>query len=132
MTDDECIHGMTAAWCGLCIKVEPVPTVRSGSYGFHGGETKQDVIDEIHDLLGMRRQAVSNGSSLPASMFRIACERLGLPYRNMPDACERIVKRAGLRWNPDFDSRATRSGGGSTVTLEGAQAMRDALRALLS
>ena len=108
-----------------------IPMSRLGSYGFHGGETKQDVIDDIHDLLGLPRQQVSRGSSLPASMFREASAQLGLPYFSMPDAGERILKRAGMEWRPDYDSRATESGGGSTVTLEGAQAMRDALRKLL-
>jgi hypothetical protein len=94
-------------------------------------EQKQDVIDEIHDLLGLPRRTVARGSSLPASMFESASRQLGLPYRSMPDACERIVKRAGIAWHPHFDSRETTSGGGSTVTLEGVQAMRDALRLLL-
>lgn len=95
-------------------------------------EQKQDVIDEIHDLLGLPRRTVARGSSLPASMFETASTQFGLSYRSMPDACERIVKRAGMAWYPHFDSRATSSGGGSTVTLDGVRTMRDALKSLLA
>lgn len=137
-----CIHGRNSAFCTMgCSPVKlpergakraSAPRDRGGEHGFHGGETKQDVTNEICDLLGIARQTVSRGSSLPSDVFRLASERLGLPYENMPDACERIVLRAGREWSPDYDSRGTVSGGGSTVTLDGIQAVRAALRGLLA
>ncbi|MFJ2754936.1 hypothetical protein ACIO3S_05045 [Nocardioides sp. NPDC087217] len=136
-----CKHGRNSAFCPYgCEAVEATKKPRhaaqarerKGEHGFHGGETKQDVIDDICLLLGVRRQQVSVGSSLPSEVFRTASERLGLPYHSMPDACERIVKRAGMTWNTAFDSRGTASGGGSTVTLDGIQAVRAALRSLLA
>lgn len=136
-----CKHGRNSAFCPYgCEAVEATkkpqrpthPRERRGEHAFHGGETKQEVVDEICDLLGIRRQRVSTGSSLPSEIFRTASERLGLPYRSMPDACERILKRAGMEWSPDYDSRGTISGGGSTVTIDGIQAVRVALRSLLA
>lgn len=136
-----CKHGRNSAFCPYgCEAVEVAkkpqraaqPRDRRGEHGFHGGETKQDVVDDICILLGIRRQRVSTGSSLPSEIFRIASERLGLPYQSMPDACEQIVKQAGMTWDPDFDSRGTASGGGSTVTIDGIQAVRTALRSLLT
>lgn len=136
----ECVHGGNSAFCTRGCDPIPLakkrtaasqPRDRAGEYGFHGGETKQDVMDDICLLLGIPKRSVSRGSSLPAEVFEIASNRLGIPYSSMPDACERIVHRAGHQWSPDFDSRATVSGGGSTVTLEGIQAVRKALRQLL-
>src|SRR3712207_4805738 len=110
-----CRHGANPLFCAFgCVPEDPSPRnapttvrIRTGEYGFHGGETKQDVIDDICDLLGMPRQPVSRGSSLPAEVFRTAAHRVGVSYLNMPDACERIVKRAGMEWEDEFDSRAT-------------------------
>lgn len=134
-----CRHGANPVFCSFGCTPESRPQqkpvvalrTRTGEYGFHGGETKQDVINEICDLLGIPHRSVSVGSSLPADVFRAAAKRVGVTYLNMPDACERIVKRAGLVWDAEFDSRGTISGGGSTVTLEGVQALREALRKLV-
>ena len=126
---DECIHGMNPTWCGICSAVDPVGA--SGRSAPQGGETKQDVLDDICDLVGIPRQAVSTGSSLPSEVFVAAARATGVPVGSMPEICEAIVCRAGLSYSSDFDSRATPSGGGSTVTLVGLQALRTALSRLL-
>ena len=123
---------MPPEWCGICQKVPEVGASGGpGSYGFHGGETKQDVLEDICDLLGMPRMTVSVGSSLPSEVFVEAARQLRFTPGSMPEVCEEVIRRAGHAWSPSFDSRGSLSGGGSTVTLEGFQAMRKALRALL-
>ncbi len=49
----------------------------------------------------------------------------------MPEVGEAIVLRAGHTWSSTYDSRDTFSGGGSTVTLSGLQAVRRALKELI-
>jgi len=128
---DECVHGMNPAWCGICRGDDEPANVRRGASGLHGGRIKQDVLDEVCDLLGRPRAMVSTGSSLPSDVFADAARAVGVGLGSMPEVAEAIVLKAGRRWSPSFDSRATISGGGSTVTMEGLEAMRDALRILL-
>lgn len=128
---EECVHGMEYAWCGICNKVSDVSSSRLGTYGYQGGETKQEVLNDVCRLLGIPRQAVSNGSSLPSDVFAEAARRIGVRPGSMPEVCEAIIRKAGHVYAPTFDSRASSSGGGSTVTLEGIQAMRRALQKLL-
>lgn len=129
----ECMHGMEIEWCGICTKAsDTVASSRLGSYGYHGGETKQDVLDDICRLLGIPCQPVSMGSSLPSDVFAEAALQVDVPHGPMPEICEAIVLKAGHIYSPSFDSRASSSGGGSTVTLEGIRAMRRALEALLA
>lgn len=129
---DECIHLMEPISCAICSKVSDVGRRSLGSYGYHGGETKQHVLDDVTDILGLPRYYVSVGSSLPSDVFSAAARRIGVPVGSMPEICEAIVRKAGRTYSPSFDSRASLSGGGSTVTLEGFQEMRSALKTFLS
>lgn len=95
------------------------------------GETKQEVLDDITDLLDMRRREVSRGSSVPSDVFARAAVTVGVPTGSMPEVCEAVVTRAGMPYLNTYDSRSTVSGGGSTVTVEGMQAFREALKRLL-
>jgi hypothetical protein len=134
MTDDECVHGMTAAWCGICNGAEassPVSRSRSGESGFHGGQSKQDLLDQLCQLLAVPRESVGRGSSLPSHVFDLAARRAGVRPGSMPEVGERIARKAGLTWGPDCDSRGTPSAGGSTVTREGLSVMNKALGMLL-
>lgn len=128
---DECIHLMDPALCSICNKQPDIGGSRVGSYGYSGGETKQDVLNDVTDLLGLPRHVVSVGSSLPSDVFFAAASRVGVPSGSMPEICEAIVLKAGRIYSSSFDSRGSISGGGSTVTLEGFQEMRSALRTLL-
>ena len=125
------MHLMDPATCALCSPIADSGISRSGSYGSHGGETKQDVLDDITRMLSLPRQTVSVGSSLPSDVFIAAARRVGVGIGSMPEICEAIVRKAGHYYSASYDSRGSISGGGSTVTLEGIQAMRSALRALL-
>jgi hypothetical protein len=65
---------------------------------------------------------------VPAEVFYAACRRLGLDTRgSMPELGERVARAGGIGWDASCDSRATPSGGGSTVTLEGLNRMLDVL-----
>lgn len=123
---------MDPALCSICTKQSDSGRSRVGSYGYAGGETKQDVLDDVTDMLGLPRYAVSVGSSLPSEVFSVAAQRAGVPLGSMPEICEAIVRKAGRAYSASFDSRSSLSGGGSTVTLEGFQEMRAALRSLLN
>ncbi|MBH0110833.1 hypothetical protein I6E81_11700 [Salinibacterium sp. NG22] len=129
---DECHHGMDPAWCATCSNTDDTSASRSDSHGFHGGETKQDVLNDVTRMLGMRSRQVSVGSSLPSDVFAAAALRVGVAATgSMPEVLERIVAKAGHEYHSNFDSRGSLSGGGSTVTLEGIQALRSTLRTLL-
>lgn len=133
MDDDECIHGMNPTWCSTCTKAPgDAPRTRIGEYGFHGGASKQDLLHTLCDLLGVPRQPVGRGSSLPSDVFEEAARQAGVPVGSMPEIGERIVTKAGRTWRADYDSRGTVSGGGSTVTFDGLEAMIEALRQLLA
>jgi hypothetical protein len=95
-----------------------------------GGETKQDVLYDLCDMLGMPKLQTYNGSSLPKEVFHEAARQVGVALGSMPEVTERIIAKAGMSYSMDYDSRATASGGGSTVTLEGMLAFRTALRRL--
>ena len=76
--------------------------------------------------------ANSTGSSTPSDMPRALSERFGVPYRSMPETAEAVARLAGVQWDTTCDSRATPSGGGSTVTAEGLRRLRSALRSLIA
>lgn len=130
---DECVHGMAPAWCATCTRTDDIGSSREGASSFHGSERKQDVLNDITDLLGLPRHVLpeGGGSSLPSEVFNTAARRARVPLGSMPEICESLVRKAGQPYSSSYDSRATISGGGSTVTLEGIQAVRTALRALL-
>lgn len=129
---DDCKHGINPAWCAICSGLETGPArSSSGNYGYFGGQSKQDLLVAICDLLGIPRMSVGVGSSLPSEMFEAAAFAAGVPNASMPEIGEAIAVKAGLTWTPDCDSRGSSSGGGSTVTAEGLNVMLEALKRLL-
>ena len=133
MSDDECIHGMSASWCGICTGADGGASDRRGEYGFHGGgDSKQDLLDGVCRVLGIPTEPVGVGSSLPSHVFDEAARQAGVPGGSMPEIGERIAAKAELTWGPECDSRGSISGGGSTVTREGLRVLLDALRKILS
>jgi hypothetical protein len=94
-------------------------------------ETKQDLLDEITDMLGMDRRTLHKGSSLPVEVFEEAKRRVGVSGNNMPEIAEAVIRKAGMPWMASYDSRGTPSRGGSTVTRSGLRAFADAIATLL-
>ena len=129
---DECIHGLIQDWCATCKETDGGAghVQRSRSSGII--ETKQDILDEITGILGLGPLKVSAGSSIPSSVFSSAASRVGVATRgSMPEVLERIIAKTGGEYSSTFDSRASASGGGSTVTIDGLRALRTALKRCL-
>jgi hypothetical protein len=127
----ECKHGLEESWCGTCSGADDSLRNATGSNSTYGGETKQEIVNDICDLLAIPRLPVSVGSSIPSEVFAAAADRVNVPGGSMPEVGEAIVLRAGHTWSSTYDSRDTFSGGGSTVTLSGLQAVRRALKELI-
>ncbi len=88
---------------------------------------KQDVLDEVTSWLGLAQVKVSSGSTEPRLFFELVVELLGLetgPAKDKPGLARCIVEAAGFSWLPKYESR------GSTVTLNGLIAVRDAVMLL--
>lgn len=95
--------------------------------------SKESEISAIARLVGIPDPGLGVGSSVPKALFDGVCNRLGIdPSGTMPQQAQRIVTAADLPYNAvHFDSRQTRSQGGSTVTLEGLQQIKQAVLVLL-
>lgn len=95
--------------------------------------TKESEITAIAHLVGIPDPGLGVGSSVPKALFDGVCNRFGIDASGtMPQQAQRIVTAANLPYSSDFfDSRGTRSLGGSTVTLKGLQQIKQAVRALM-
>lgn len=93
---------------------------------------KQDLTTAIAKLAGVSDPGPGIGSSVYKSLFVDLCLKFGIDANGtMPQLAQRIVTKADLPYNAQFfDSRLTPSGGGSTVTLEGLQAIFGAVKKL--
>ena len=96
--------------------------------------SKETEIKAIARLVGISDPGLGVGSSVPKALFDAVCERFGLDtVGTMPAQAERIVRTANMPYvRSAFDSRDSASGGGSTVTLEGLQQLRNAVQRLIS
>lgn len=94
---------------------------------------KETVITAIANLASIPDPGVGVGSSVDKELFVGVCRRFGLELDGtMPQLAQRIVTAANLPYQANlFDSRLTPSGGGSTVTLQGLEAIKAAVERLL-
>ena len=91
-------------------------------------ETKQNVIDDVNGHLGLPSVRVSSGSTEPREFFERIIELLAVPApenTDKPGLGRAIVEGAGMAWLPTYESR------GSTVTLQGLKAVREAVVLLI-
>jgi hypothetical protein len=97
------------------------------------GVSKESEITAIANLVGIPDPGLGVGSSVPKALFDGICARFGIDASGtMPQQAQRIVTAANLPYRSDlFDSRETPSQGGSTVTLEGLQRIKEAVLILL-
>lgn len=96
-------------------------------------ETKDDLLAEISDLLGLDSYKTTVGSSVPRRFFSDLLDYFDLPdHGDAVTACKTLISSANLSWRSDYSSEATPSGGGGTITLSGLQALRKSILILLN
>jgi len=122
---------MNPDWCAVCQKTDHGDIGGPGNHGYYGGQSKQDLLNHVTDQLGLARETVGVGSSLPSIVFDTAAKRFGVPYGSMPEIGEALAVKASRPWDADCDSRGSLSGGGSTVTAKGLEAMNRSIATLL-
>ena len=95
--------------------------------------SKESEITAIAHLVGIPDPGLGVGSSVWKALFDGVCNRFGIDDSGtMPQQAQRIVTAANLPYRSDlFDSRGTPSLGGSTVTLEGLQQIKQAVLVLM-
>lgn len=123
-SEDECIHGMTKVWCEACRPrpdVEALPSGRAGD----AGRSRQRLLDDLCDLLGVARYVAGPGSS-PQRVFAAAAERAEVEPGSMTDVSAAIATKAGLVWGPECDNRERRRHA-TAVTRDGVDVVVKAL-----
>lgn len=127
-----CVHDMDRRWCAYCTRTGGGDSGSRKAAPTERGRSKQEELDLLCDQLGITRRAVGVGSSLPSEVFEALRRRFRVGGRSMPEVAEGVVRRAGLAWSSNFDSRGTLSGGGSTVTRDGLAQVNKAVATLLA
>lgn len=92
--------------------------------------TKGQLITRICAEVGVPDVGIGEGSTEPKAVFIAVIERLELAVdtsRSKPELGEAIARLARLPWDSTMDARASKSGGGDTVTAAG---LRQLLRAV--
>lgn len=90
--------------------------------------TKQAVLDEIADIVGISPRRVSAGSTESGEFLSLVAYAIGIDCGlrpTKPDVAKAIVEASGRAWLPTYFST------GSTITLGGLVAVRDSVRDLL-
>jgi hypothetical protein len=91
-------------------------------------DTKQSIIDEICNHLGIQSYLVSTGSTEPREFLEAVIDQLGI--KNLakglqkPELGKLIVEAEGELWLPKYDSS------GGTITKEGLEAIQRAVHKL--
>ncbi|MDN5763105.1 MAG: hypothetical protein L0H41_12415 [Microlunatus sp.] len=127
MSDDECIHGMTRAWCDACRVPTTVTTPAPGTDPY-GGRSRQLLFDDLCQLLDVPRYVPGPGST-PSRVFSAAAARAEVDTGSMPEVGEAIAVKAGLVWGPDCDNRQSREHG-TVVSRDGVGVVVQALKIL--
>ena len=121
---DECIHGMTQAWCDVCRAPQLVNTTADR----HGGRSAQLLFDDLCALLDIPRYFAGPGTA-PSRVFSAAATRADVAEGSMPEVGEAIATKAGLVWGPGCDNRHSREHG-TVVSREGVGVVVQALKIL--
>ena len=86
--------------------------------------SKEELIKEISDLLGVPPFKVSTGSTEPKDLFIVISDLLGLAISTKlqkPEMARQIVELSGGNWGSDCEST------GGTITHLGLERVRDAV-----
>jgi hypothetical protein len=130
MSDDECIHGMNPSWCANCAERHRVASPPMGKPSGDRNRSKQDLVNDLCDILGVARHHSGPGSTLPPRIVRAAATRAKVRHGTMPKVGSAIAAKAGLLWGPECASPAGTTGGNPTVTRLGLAVMIKALGVL--
>lgn len=127
MSNDDCIHGMNPMWCANCADrlraAAPPPAKAAGDTN----RSKQNLVNDLCDVLGVARHHSAPGSALPPRIFRAAATRAKVRHGTMPKVAAAIARKAGLVWGPECASPQTPTGGEPAVTREGLYVMVKAM-----
>lgn len=95
-------------------------------------ETKDDLLFEICNSLGIESYQTTVGSSVPRRFFSDLLDYFELQDEgDAVTACKQILAKAKLDWKKEYSSESTPSGGGTTITLAGLKALRSSISLLL-
>ncbi len=95
------------------------------------GPTKQAIMNDISDLLGIGRFRVSVGSTEPREFFDAVAAAVGVAVDSSTSKqllAEAVAKRLGQDWDETCDSRHRPASGGGTVTGQGLRRILQGLR----
>ncbi|WP_300682874.1 hypothetical protein [Nocardioides sp.] len=124
----EVVAAVTAAE-GLAVAEKPAPAPKPVRTHVPEPETEQMVLNDICDVLGTPRRPLKAG--VPVQVLQVASGRLGLGYKVTTETSEKIVRKAGLTWDPAFLYVDELAGTAPVLTIDGARALRSALATLL-
>ncbi|GAA3634838.1 hypothetical protein GCM10022236_41790 [Microlunatus ginsengisoli] len=127
MSEDECIHGMTRAWCSVCRSPDTGPPQGAAPVPY-GGRSRQLLMNELCDLLDVPRYQPVPGSN-PSRVFSAAAVRADVASGSMSGVGEAIATKAGLVWGPECVNRR-RHQPGTVVSREGVGMIVQALNIL--
>jgi hypothetical protein len=127
VSDAECIHGMTAAWCAAC---RTTTTMTASPAKLHSVNRRSDqrLFDDLCEILGVARYVPGPGSS-PSRVFEAAAVSARVKAGSMPEVGSAIATKAGLSWGTECDNRRKHSGA-TVVTREGLEVVLKALEIL--
>jgi hypothetical protein len=127
MAEDPCQHGMARAGCSYCSGTLTLASMETVA-GPRNGRSKQRLLDDVCDLLGVARHAATPGSN-PSRVFAAAAASAKVRPGSMPKIGAAIAAKAGLAWGPQCDNRAHHVEA-TMVTTEGIAVVRQALSIL--
>lgn len=96
------------------------------------GPTKQAIMNDISELLGIERFRVSRGSTEPREFFDAVAAAVGVAVDSSTSKqllAEAVARRLGQEWDETCDSRHRPASGGGTVTGEGLRRILQGLQA---
>ena len=105
----------------------------ANSKALRGGVSKQHVVDELCQTLGLGSISLGPGSTEPKRLLVESAAALGVAVRTRATKlviARQIVEISGLSWLSSFDSTDQPSGGGGTITTDGLKGVLEAAQLL--
>lgn len=128
---EDCRHGLNPEWCASCRGDDDRALSPAGGRNVFGNGM-QAQLDRLCRQLSIPMAKVSADSSLPAEVFAAAAKASGVKAGTMPETSASIATKAGLKWTPACDNRATSKGAATMVTREGLVVLNRAVAKVLA